>query len=93
MHRGWIKVTAIILAVLMAGGQPAKAEKVLAAFTDAGTPHQYWLARGFIALADSYHAQKKTYLGIEYLKSLQENYPGDDLDIHDMIAQRLKAWK
>ena len=74
-------------------GQPAKAEKVLAAFTDAGTPHQYWLARGFIALADSYHAQKKTYLGIEYLKSLQENYPGDDLDIHDMIAQRLKAWK
>lgn len=74
-------------------GQPAKAEKVLTAFTDAGTPHQYWLARGFIALADSYHAQKKTYLGIEYLKSLQENYPGDDLDIHDMIAQRLKAWK
>lgn len=79
--------------IQLKAGHPAEAEKTLSEFTDLGTPHQYWLARGFIALADAYHAQNKTYLGIEYLKSLRDNYPGDDLDIHDMIASRLKAWK
>lgn len=74
-------------------GDTAKAEKVLTDFTDTGTPHQYWLARGFIALADTYEAQGKRYLAVEYLKSLEENYPGDELDIHDMMNRRLKAWK
>lgn len=69
------------------------AEKTLSDFTDAGTPHQYWLARGFIALADTYHASGKTYLAKEYITSLRDNYPGDELDIHDMISKRLKEWK
>lgn len=69
------------------------AEKVLTAFTDEGSPHEYWLARGFIALADVYHAKKKDYLAVEYLKSLRDNYPGKELDIHDMISSRLKEWK
>lgn len=73
-------------------GRPDKAETVLKTFTDRGTPHQYWLARGFIALADTYEARNKRYLAVEYLRSLLENYPGNELDIHDMIAQRLKAW-
>ncbi len=74
-------------------GNISGAEKVLTAFTDEGTPHEYWLARGFIALADVYHAKKKDYLAVEYLKSLRENYPGKELDIHDMIETRLKKWK
>ena len=69
------------------------AEKVLTNFTDEGTPHEYWLARGFIALADVYHKRGKDYLAVEYLKSLRENYPGKELDIHDMIETRLKKWK
>ena len=68
------------------------AEKVLTQFTDEGTPHQYWLARGFIALADVYHEKGKDYLAVEYLKSLRDNYPGEELDIHDMISTRLKKW-
>ena len=71
----------------------ADAEKVLTEFTDAGSPHEYWLARGFIALADVYHERGKTYLAVEYLKSLRDNYPGTELDIHDMISTRLKKWK
>lgn len=73
--------------------QYAKAEKVLSDFTDNGTPHQYWLARGFIALADTYRAQGKVSLAREYLISLRDNYPGKDLDIRDMIESRLKTWK
>lgn len=74
-------------------GDISDAEKVLTAFTDEGSPHEYWLARGFIALADVYHARGKDYLAVEYIKSLKENYPGKELDIHDMIATRLKKWK
>lgn len=73
--------------------QLKQAEKTLTEFTDAGTPHQYWLARGFIALADTYHAMGKDYLAKEYVTSLRDNYPGDELDIHDMISKRLKSWK
>ncbi len=59
-------------------------------FTDAGTPHEYWLARGFIILADAYSGLGKDYLAREYLNSLRDNYPGEEEDIADMIASRLK---
>lgn len=69
------------------------AEAVLTEFTDAGTPHKYWLARGFIALADACHGQGKDYLAVEYLESLRKNYPGSEKDIRNMISQRLAKWK
>lgn len=59
-------------------------------FTSSGTPQRYWLARGFILMADIYEKQGKGYLAEEYLRSLRENYPGKELDIHDMISKRLK---
>lgn len=74
-------------------GDISDAEKVLTEFTDEGSPHEYWLARGFIALADVYHTRGKDYLAVEYLKSLRDNYPGKELDIHDMITTRLSKWK
>lgn len=78
---------------LLENGDVAGAEKVLTAFTDEGSPHQYWLARGFIALADVNHAIGKDYLAKEYVKSLRDNYPGKELDIQEMISTRLKKWK
>ncbi len=74
-------------------GRTADAERTLSDFTETGTPHQYWLARGFIALADTYKAMGKGYLAKEYITSLRDNYPGSELDIHDMISNRLKSWK
>ncbi len=62
-------------------------------FTDTGTPHQYWLARGFITLADAYNGLGQKPLAREYLTSLRENYPGGNDDIADRIATRLKKWR
>lgn len=73
-------------------GQYDRAEEILTEFTSKGTPHQYWLARGFIALADVNHAKGKDYLAVEYLKSLRSNYPGREIDIQDMINSRLSKW-
>ena len=68
------------------------AEDVLNRFIEAGTPHQYWLARGFILLADVYYKQGKTFEAVQYLKSLKENYPGSEADITEMIDTRLEKW-
>ncbi|MDE6341718.1 MAG: tetratricopeptide repeat protein [Muribaculaceae bacterium] len=73
-------------------GDTAQALKTLEAFTDAGSVHSYWLARGFIALADAYHADGNDYLASEYLRSLQENYPGDEADIREAISTRLERY-
>ena len=68
-------------------------EKTLNKFIDEGTPHQYWLAKAFILLADVYHKQGNDFEAREYLESLKSNYPGKEQDIFDDIEQRLKSWK
>ncbi len=73
-------------------GDTKNALSTLEAFTDAGSVHAYWLARGFISLADAYHADGNDYLAVEYLKSLRDNYPGDETDISEAIEARIKEW-
>lgn len=69
------------------------AMSLMESFTDSGTPHQYWLARGYISLADAYKALGKKSLALEYITSLKDNYPGNESDIAEMINKRLKSWK
>ena len=68
------------------------AETVLMNFIENGTPHQYWLARGFILLADIYIRQGDDFQARQYLTSLQKNYKGDD-EIAAMIEDRLGKLK
>lgn len=68
------------------------AETVLMNFIENGTPHQYWLARGFILLADIYIRQGDDFQARQYLTSLQNNYKGDD-GIAEMIEDRLGKLK
>ncbi len=74
-------------------GKLDSAEKQLNKLIDSGTPHQYWMARGFILLSDVYKKRGDTFQAREYLESLRENYPGKEADIQEMIETRLKALK
>lgn len=69
-----------------------KAEKELMNFVENGTPHQYWLARGFILLADIYINKGDDFQARQYLVSLQNNYKEND-DIAGMIEDRLGKLK
>ena len=70
----------------------ARAEKELLNFLENGTPHQYWLARGSILLADIYIDKNDNFQARQYLTSLQKNYSGSN-DIERMIEERLEKIK
>lgn len=74
-------------------GQAREAARLMEKFTDAGSAQEYWLARGFITLADALAAQGRKSLAAEYLRSLQKNYSGPEPEIADLINQRLKKLK
>ncbi len=71
-------------------GDRDEARRAVEALTASGTPHAYWLARGFILMSDIYAADGKDFEAREYLNALRENYPGIDSDIFMMIDNRLK---
>jgi TolA-binding protein len=68
------------------------AEKELLDYLENGTPHQYWLARGFILLADIYIDKGDDFQARQYLTSLKRNYSGSE-DINKMIEERLEKLK
>ncbi len=74
-------------------GNYKAAEKTLNALIDSGTPHHYWLARGFLVMSDVFVKQGKKSDARDYLQSLKNNYPGKEKDIADGIESRLNALK
>lgn len=74
-------------------GNLKDAERTVNNLIDAGTPHNYWLAKSFIVLSDVYRKQGKVAEARDYLLSLKSNYPGKEQEIFDEIEQRLKALK
>ncbi len=69
-------------------GDDEKAEAIISDFISKGTPHQYWLARAFVLLADIYIYRKDDFQAKQYLLSLQANYPNKD-SILDLVQERL----
>lgn len=70
-------------------GQLKKAKATADKLISSDTPHQYWLARGFILYSDVLRKEGNTFEADEYLKSLKNNYPGTEADIFQMIDSRL----
>jgi tetratricopeptide (TPR) repeat protein len=64
----------------------AGAEKEIFNFIEKNTPHQYWLAKSFVLLADIYISRGNDFEAKQYLLSLRENYKGKD-----NIATEIKA--
>ena len=74
-------------------GNYKAAEQTVNALIDAGTSHNYWLAKSFLTLADVYYKQGNVSQAREYLQSLKSNYPGKEKDIFTGIDNRLNKWK
>ena len=69
-------------------GNDALAEKEIFSFISMNTPHQFWLAKAFILLADIYTARNDDFQAKQYLLSVKENYPFDD-EIKTEVADKL----
>lgn len=83
------KAAVYMAQTMLDNGDRKNARAAAEAFVNSGTPHAYWLARGFIVLADALSALDKPYEAREYLRALRENYPGNEADIFTMIDERL----
>lgn len=77
---------------LLKAGRTAEARELMEDFTSSGTGQQYWVARGFLVLADAHHADGKDHLAREYVTALRDNYPGDEQDIRSGIERRLSQY-
>jgi len=71
-------------------GKLADTEKEVLDFAKKNTPHQFWLARSFVLLADVYVKQNNDFQAKQYLLSLQKNYTTAD-EIQTLITERLNA--
>ena len=69
-------------------GKLTETENEVMDFAKKNTPHQFWLARSFVLLADVYIKQNNDFQAKQYLLSLQKNYKHAD-EIQTMITDRL----
>lgn len=65
------------------------AENEITAFSKAGTPYHYWLAKSMVLLADIEMKRGDDFQAKQYLLSLQKNYKTKD-EIQVMITTRLE---
>jgi len=59
-------------------GKEDKAQKEIFNFIELNTPHQFWIAKAYILLADIYHNKKDDFQAISTLKSIIDNYDNKD---------------
>jgi len=70
-------------------GDTAHAKKVIYDFIDKNTPHQYWMARSFLLLADIFVKENDNFQAVHTLQSIIDYYETPD----DGILDTAKAKK
>ncbi len=60
--------------LLFATGKDAEAEKEVFRYADLNTPHQFWMAKSFLALASYYVKIKDDFQASQTLQSIIDNY-------------------
>ena len=73
-------------------GEFKKVENMVYALSDAGTPHDYWLAKSYIILGDSFVKREEYEQAKATFQSLVDSYQssGPEDDILDIVNMRLK---
>ena len=71
-------------------GNAEKTEAEIMDFIDKGTPYQYWLAKSFILLADTYMLKGDSFQALHTLKSVVENYTEKTDGILEEANRRLE---
>ncbi|MGQ9619764.1 MAG: tetratricopeptide repeat protein, partial [Bacteroidales bacterium] len=72
-------------------GNNTEAEKVINEFISLNTPHQYWMAKIFILLADINTRKGDIILARATLQGLRDNYSAQDDGIIDEVKSRLDS--
>ena len=67
-----------------------KLQEEVFAFARKNTPHQYWLARAFILLADGYRAQNDLFQARATLQSIAANYTEKEDGIRDEVKKKME---
>jgi len=70
-------------------GELIKAEKEVFSFANKNTPHQYWLAKSFILLADVYIVQDDFFQAKATLQSVIDGYSKTEDGIIDEASEKL----
>jgi TolA-binding protein len=77
--------------LLYRNGQTAESEKIVQEFIDQNTPHQYWMARMFLLLADISIKKGDALQARATLQSLLDYYTAEDDGIIDEAKQKLDS--
>ncbi len=72
-------------------GKQAEAEKTITEFIDQKTPHQYWMAKVFLLLADISIKKGDSLQARATLQSLKDNYSVDNDGILDEVKEKLSS--
>ncbi len=79
--------------LLFTTGERKAAEDEIMDFIAKKTPHQYWLAKAFILLADIYHEANDLFQSIHTIQSIIDNYPEKEDGIIDDAQRRIMVLK
>jgi hypothetical protein len=79
-----------IIEILFSKKEYEKAEKEIFIFVEKNTPHQYWLAKSFLTLADIYMIRKDNFQAKHTLQSIIDNYKKTNDELNNAAQAKLE---